>query len=174
MSLVIKVVEYKMHFPAIVDFFSFIPGIEKPFYESTTFDPINQTDIEADFRYLDKKFEEQRQNNNNFVIMPFYPYHPHEALKDELDEEYIDNNNNNQYDKGESFVDENNDGKWNENNPPTRPTGFGGRHLLGTDNTGRDIFARVIDGFKVSITFAVICTLLSYTIGICIGAILGY
>ena len=46
--------------------------------------------------------------------------------------------------------------------------------MLGTDNTGRDVFARVVDGFKVSITFAVICTFLSYSIGIIIGGTLGY
>ena len=35
--------------------------------------------------------------------MPFYPYHPHEDLKDKLDEEYIDANKNGKYDKGEDL-----------------------------------------------------------------------
>ena len=88
-----------------------------------------------------------------------------EDLKDELDEIFEDLNDNGIYDMGEPFVDQNEDGQWTQNNPPTKPDGFGGRHLLGTDNTGRDVFARVVDGFKVSITFAVICTFLSYSIG---------
>ena len=36
------------------------------------------------------------------------------------------------------------------------------------------MFARIVDGFKVSITFAIICTFLSYSLGIMIGATLGY
>ena len=100
--------------------------------------------------------------------------HPRKDPKDELDEIYEDQNSNGQYDEGEPFIDENGNNKWNPNNPPTLPDGFNGRHLLGTDNTGRDVFARVIDGFKVSITFAVICTFLSYSIGIIIGGTLGY
>ena len=106
--------------------------------------------------------------------MPLYPYHPHEDLKDELDEEYEDINKNNSYDFGEPFLDENRDGIWNENHPPTLPSGFKGRHLLGTDNTGRDVFVRIVDGYKISITFAIIVTTLSYIIGIAIGAVLGY
>ena len=106
--------------------------------------------------------------------MPLYPYHPHEDLKDELDEIYEDTNNNNQYDIGEPFIDENKDGKWNENFPPTLPDGFNGRHILGTDNTGRDVFTRLIDGYKISITFALIVTTLGYVIGIACGAILGF
>jgi microcin C transport system permease protein len=162
---------HKYYFPALLDLIDFIPGINYPFYESKQFNQ-NINRFEADFRLLKKVCEEN--NNGNFVLMPFYPYHPHEDLKDKLDEEYTDINGNGEYDHGESFVDENNDGIWNENNPPTKPTGFGGRHLLGTDNTGRDIFARIVDGFKVSITFAILCTLLSYSIGIVIGGTLGY
>ncbi len=161
----------KYFFPAIWDFLDFIPGISYPIYESKYFNQITNQ-FEVDFRILDKTCE--NNNNGNFVIMPLYPYHPHEDLKDELDEIYEDQNNNGAYDLGEVFVDQNNDGVWTQNNPPTKPDGFGGRHLLGTDNTGRDVFARVVDGFKVSITFAVICTFLSYSIGIIIGGTLGY
>ena len=45
---------------------------------------------------------------------------------------------------------------------------------MGTDNQGRDVLARVIYGFKISITFSLIVVLLSYIIGITIGASLGY
>ena len=158
------------YFPAIMDFIDFIPGINYPLYESKDFNQ-NINSIEADFRLLDKQTESDK---NNFVIMPLYPYHPHEDLKDQLDEIYTDLNNNGEYNVGEPFIDENNNGAWNENFPPTLPDGFSGRHLLGTDNTGRDVFTRLVDGYKISITFAIIVTTLGYFIGIIIGALLGF
>ena len=163
--------EYHYFFPAFWDLIDFIPGIKYPVYESTDFNQ-NTNNVLVDFRLLNKTCE--TENNGSYVIMPLYPYHPHEDLKDDLDEEYKDLNDNGEFDMGEIFIDENGDGQWTQNNPPTKPDGFGGRHLLGTDNTGRDLFARVIDGFKVSITFAIICTFLSYSIGILIGGTLGY
>tara|TARA_Y100001968_G_C19411410_1_gene746504 strand:+ start:960 stop:2141 length:1182 start_codon:yes stop_codon:yes gene_type:complete len=169
-ALIVKY-ENEIFFPAFWDLMDFIPGINYPLYESKDFGQ-NINKLEVDFRLLAKHC--RKENKGNFVIMPLYPYHPHEDLKDNLDELYEDENSNGKYDIGESFIDENNDGKWNENNPPTKPIGFFGRHLLGTDNTGRDVFARVVDGFKVSITFAIVCTLLSYSIGIIIGGTLGY
>ena len=169
-ALVIRY-QNEYHFPAVMDFLDFIPGVNYPLYESKKFNQ-NINSIEVNFRLLDKQFEKEK--NGNFVIMPIYPYHPHEDLKDELDEEYEDINSNNKYDFGETFIDENRDGKWNENFPPTLPDGFGGRHILGTDNTGRDVFTRLVDGYKISITFALIVTTLGYIIGIIFGAILGF
>ncbi len=159
------------YFPAIVDLLDFIPGINYPLYESKTFDQAGNR-IEVDFRKLEKQIE--KKDSNDFILMPIYPYHPHEDLKDQLDEEFEDMNNNNIYNLGEPFIDENRDGIWNENHPPTLPAGFRGRHLLGTDNTGRDVFVRIIDGYKISITFAIIVTTLSYIIGIMAGSMLGY
>ena len=51
------------------------------------------------------------------------------------------------------------------------PTGM---HLLGTDDRGRDVFARMVYGFRISMAFALIVTFFSYIIGISIGALLGY
>ncbi|MAX09459.1 MAG: peptide ABC transporter permease [Candidatus Marinimicrobia bacterium] len=158
----------KYYFPAARDFFDFIPGVEPPFYEANTFNQ-NTSGISANFRLLDKQIK--KEDSNNYIVMPIYIYHPHEDLKDELDEEFNDSNNNGQYDLGEVFADDNGDGLWTENNPPTLPSG---KHIAGTDNTGRDVFARLIDGYKISITFAVVVTTLSYIIGVIIGACLGY
>jgi microcin C transport system permease protein len=55
--------------------------------------------------------------------------------------------------------------------PPHPPTWA---HPLGTDNRGRDVLARLFYGFRISITFALGVVLLSYTIGMAIGATLGY
>jgi len=49
-----------------------------------------------------------------------------------------------------------------------------GDHLLGTDDTARDVLARVIYGFRLSISFALIVTVLTSVIGIAAGAIQGY
>lgn len=161
----------RYYFPAVWDFLDFIPGVKYPLYESNKFNQ-NIIDVEVDFRQLKK--ECYKQGNGNFVVMPLYPYHPHEDLKDKLDEEFDDLNNNETYDIGEPFIDENGDGIWNSKNPPTLPDGFSGRHWLGTDNTGRDVFTRLIDGYRISITFAIIVTTLSYIIGVLIGGLLGY
>ena len=119
-------------FPALWDLLDFLPGITYPLYEAKSYGQ-NINKLEVDFRLLNSTLEEK--NNGDFVIMPIYPYHPHEDLKDDLDEIYIDINNNNQYDLGEKFIDENNDGMWNENNPPTKPIGFSGRHILAVSYT---------------------------------------
>jgi microcin C transport system permease protein len=51
---------------------------------------------------------------------------------------------------------------------------FGNRNWLGTDDQGRDVLARVIYGFRLSIVFGLLLTLFSATIGIVAGATQGY
>lgn len=48
------------------------------------------------------------------------------------------------------------------------------RHLLGTDEEGRDIAARLLYGVRLSFAFAFLLTLLSSAIGIFVGAVQGY
>jgi microcin C transport system permease protein len=55
--------------------------------------------------------------------------------------------------------------------PPNPPSW---QHIFGTDDRGRDIFARLAYGFNVSLTFALLVLVASYGIGIAIGAALGY
>ena len=50
----------------------------------------------------------------------------------------------------------------------------GGRHLLGTDGAGMDIFSRVLYAPRVDLTIAVIGTFVSAVIGGAIGAVVGY
>jgi microcin C transport system permease protein len=47
-------------------------------------------------------------------------------------------------------------------------------HLLGTDDTARDVAARVIYGFRLSILFTLIVTVIASVIGIVAGAVQGY
>lgn len=48
------------------------------------------------------------------------------------------------------------------------------KHLLGTDDTARDVLARVIYGFRLSISFAIVVTFLTSVIGVAAGAVQGY
>ena len=48
------------------------------------------------------------------------------------------------------------------------------RHLFGTDSQARDVAALLIYGFRLSITFGLVLTLLSSAVGIVAGAIQGY
>lgn len=49
-----------------------------------------------------------------------------------------------------------------------------GTHILGTDDTARDVAARVIYGFRTSVSFALIVTFFASAIGIAAGAVQGY
>jgi peptide/nickel transport system permease protein len=48
------------------------------------------------------------------------------------------------------------------------------RHILGTDNKGRDILARILYGGKISVGVSVLAALLSMTIGVAVGLVSGY
>ncbi|MDQ1847347.1 ABC transporter permease [Gemmobacter fulvus] len=54
------------------------------------------------------------------------------------------------------------------------PSAPDSRHWLGTDDTARDVLARVIYGFRLSVAFALIVTALTSLIGIAAGAVQGY
>ena len=47
-------------------------------------------------------------------------------------------------------------------------------HWLGTDNTGRDVFARLCYAFNISISFGLILTVINYFVSILIGGCMGY
>lgn len=47
-------------------------------------------------------------------------------------------------------------------------------NLLGTDDQGRDVMARTIYGFRISVLFGLVLTILSSIIGIAAGAVQGY
>ena len=54
---------------------------------------------------------------------------------------------------------------------PARPSA---ENLLGTDDRGRDLLARLLYGFRLSVVFALIVTVVVSLIGILYGAIQGY
>ena len=48
------------------------------------------------------------------------------------------------------------------------------RNWLGTDDQGRDVVARLIYGFRISVLFGLVLTILSSAIGVAAGAVQGY
>ena len=58
--------------------------------------------------------------------------------------------------------------------PGAAPLPPNGENLLGTDGTKRDVLARVIHGFRLSVFFTIIVTGLSSIIGVIAGAVQGY
>ncbi len=58
--------------------------------------------------------------------------------------------------------------------PGAAPLPPNSQNLLGTDDTKRDVLARIIYGFRLSIIFTIIVTTLSSLIGIVAGAVQGF
>jgi microcin C transport system permease protein len=58
-----------------------------------------------------------------------------------------------------------------EGNPPHAPND---NHWLGTDDRGRDVFVRLLYGFRIAIFFTLILTFFSTIIGTIIGCMMGY
>ncbi|UGA56399.1 ABC transporter permease [Vibrio sp. VB16] len=57
--------------------------------------------------------------------------------------------------------------------PPTAPDAKS-KHYLGTDIIGRDILARLVYGFRIAMSFALITMAISYVIGTAVGCAMGF
>lgn len=55
-----------------------------------------------------------------------------------------------------------------------RLTPPGAAHLLGTDDLGRDVLARMIHGARVSLSIGLVATLIALVVGSAFGAVAGY
>jgi peptide/nickel transport system permease protein len=51
---------------------------------------------------------------------------------------------------------------------------FDSRHLLGTDEIGRDVLSRLIEGARISMEVGVLSTLLAVAVGAALGCVAGY
>ena len=58
--------------------------------------------------------------------------------------------------------------------PSPAPSAPSRVNLLGTDDRGRDVLARIIYGFRISVLFGLSLTLISSVIGVSVGAFMGY
>jgi microcin C transport system permease protein len=57
---------------------------------------------------------------------------------------------------------------------PPYPPSLSDRHILGTDVSGRDIMARLVYGFRLAMSFALILLFCNYLIGIAVGCAMGF
>ena len=57
---------------------------------------------------------------------------------------------------------------------PSLPAPPGPRHLLGTDEDGRDVLARLIHGSRVSLSVGLVAVAIYVLIGVMLGAVAGY
>ena len=103
---------------------------------------------EVDYRALKKQFAQQ--NEGNWVILPPIPYSPTEEFLTRVTAETEDPT---------------------KDSPPLPPSSG---HWLGTDSSNRDVLVRLAYGFRISISFALIVVFISYSIGITVGALLGF
>ena len=62
----------------------------------------------------------------------------------------------------------------NEQDLTNRFTGVGEKGVLGTDQLGRDLFMRVLEGGQISLLVAIMATCMTVTIGVIYGGIAGY
>jgi len=62
----------------------------------------------------------------------------------------------------------------NYNLPVPAPAPPSQENLLGTDDQGRDVLSRLIYGFRISVLFGLILTLVSSVVGVAVGAMQGY
>lgn len=62
----------------------------------------------------------------------------------------------------------------NYNLPQPAPSPPTAENIIGTDDQGRDVAARVIYGFRISVLFGLILTFISSIVGITAGAVQGY
>jgi len=58
--------------------------------------------------------------------------------------------------------------------PGAAPAAPSTRHWLGTDDQGRDLLARLVYGFRISVLFGLVLTIASSAIGVAAGAVQGY
>ena len=60
------------------------------------------------------------------------------------------------------------------NLPVPAPSPPGAEHWLGTDDQARDVVARLIYGFRISVLFGLVLTIFSSIVGVAAGAVQGY
>ena len=118
------------------------------FYFPTYGDQISGKQFGLDYEYeTDYRTLEkkfQQEELGNWIIMPIVPFDPYEM----------------DYSKDESTG----------FSPPSWETG----HFCGTDKTERDVFARLLYGFRIAMTFSLGYLFLTYLIAMAAGSLMGF
>ncbi|MDZ4728180.1 MAG: ABC transporter permease subunit [Leptospira sp.] len=94
--------------------------------------------------YKKLALSEQFQKSENFMVFPIVPFGVNEDNLESLEE---------------------------GSNPPSKPTLV---HWLGTDDRGRDVFTRIIYGYRLAMTFSLILVIVEILLASIIGGIQGF
>lgn len=112
--------------------------------------------------------------DSRLYVPVYFDYHPSKFGRDDLmqmDYRSIKEDPKNQFDIWPLI-------EWSAfefNNDLTfYPSAPSSQNLMGTDDRGRDVLTRLIYGFRYSIGFAVLAWIISYAIGVVIGAVMGF
>ena len=140
---------------------------------------------EPDYKLLTQKIKVRQKNE--WVIFPFINFNPYD--NDKIDTDRINKKINAINDKYNQIIanESNEDSRYQlllqqrketqqleeEKNHPLPPN-FSNGHYLGTDVSGRDILARLVYGYRISIIFALLLVFITYVVGIIIGCMMGY
>ncbi|HIL36115.1 MAG TPA: ABC transporter permease subunit [Planctomycetes bacterium] len=134
----------ELFFPAIEELLPFVGGYHAA-KDLGIYDPRRPERLmRGEANYRLAKSQYEVADQGDWVLLTPYPYHPIENLL-----------------KEPGF----------EGRPPTAPDSV---HWLGTDNRGRDVLARLVYGFRISITFALSVVGIAYLVGMSVGALLGF
>jgi microcin C transport system permease protein len=136
-----------LYFPAFRALAASFPVTDKLVNTFISGEELGQVGNTGECNYRDLKKQYESENKGNWAILPLYPYSPIEDVTTSGNKAFL-----------EPF-------KGDENATA---------RLLGTDENGRDVFARMAYGFKVSISFALLLVFIEYLIGIPIGGVLGF
>jgi len=101
-------------------------------------------DYEYEVDYRSLQKKFQREKLGDWVIMPIVPFDPYEM-------DYA-----------------------NEESTGFSPPSWTAGHFCGTDKTERDVFARLLYGFRIAMTFSLGYLFLTYLIAIGAGSVMGY
>jgi microcin C transport system permease protein len=136
-----------MYFPAVRDLLDipFIGALGGSSFISG--ETLGQPNNKAECLYRDLQKQYEQEGGSNYVIMPLYAYGPNEDISVPGNETFL---------------------------APFEERGISGMRFFGTDDRGRDVFVRMIYGFQVSISFALLVAFIEYLIGIPLGAMMGY
>ncbi|MCU0329895.1 MAG: ABC transporter permease subunit [Candidatus Kapabacteria bacterium] len=136
--------------PAFREFLAELPlvgSIAPPSFEPGTKFGLTGPGSESEPNYRELKTEWERQGSDNMIVMPFYPFSPNEDVTVTGNKKFV---------------------------APFEEDDSGHVRILGTDNNGRDVLARMTYGFRVSLSFALLIAIIEFLIGIPIGAVMGY
>ena len=174
-ALIVKY-EGKYFFPVVRS----IPGISKQFKGNDFGEGYT---YEAKYRELKEKWK--TAGSDNWIFMPLVPYSAGESdpidmkalraqkaqLEDQLalDLAKLPENAGALQSEKEKAVSQ----LFKEAFHPLPPNAET-KHYLGTDKIGRDIFARLVFGYRIAIIFSLILMLFNYGIGVSVGCTMGY